>query len=43
MKNKGFTEIDKRNELVKKIMKKQFACPEFLSQEGHTVAVHEKM
>lgn len=42
LKNRGYKPIEKNNEYVKKIEKKDYACLEFLCEEGGTVAVHEK-
>ena len=34
--------MEKNDEIAVKIMKGNYACLEFLSEEGDTIAVHEK-
>lgn len=40
LKERGYQTVDKSSEIAKKIFKGDWACIEFLSEEGDTVAVH---
>ena len=42
IKARGYLPVDKNGEIAKKIFRGDWACMEFLSEEGDIVAVHEK-